>query len=49
MGFVVTGYQIQGAKNNKIFGYFTQVIWEGIFSEEDSADDFGARAVSLVE
>jgi Putative Flp pilus-assembly TadE/G-like len=49
VGFVVTGYQIQGAKHNKIYGYFTQVIWEGIFSEEDSAEDFGALAVSLVE
>jgi hypothetical protein len=49
VGFVVTGYNITGAKNNKIFGYFTQVIWEGIFSEEDSAEDFGARSVSLVE
>ena len=37
------------AKNNKIFGHFTTVVWEGIFSEEASPDDFGARAVSLVE
>jgi hypothetical protein len=49
VGFVVTGYQIQGSKNNKIFGHFTKVIWEGIYSEEASAPDFGARAVSLVE
>jgi hypothetical protein len=49
VGFVVTGYQIQGAKNNKIFGHFTSVIWEGIYSEEAGADDFGAYAVSLIE
>jgi hypothetical protein len=49
VGFVVTGYEIQGSKNNKIFGHFTKVIWEGIYSEEASAPDFGARAVSLVE
>jgi hypothetical protein len=49
VGFVVTGYQIQGAKNNKIFGHFTQVVWEGIYSDEAGAPDFGARAISLVE
>jgi hypothetical protein len=49
VGFVVTGHVIQGSKNNKIFGHFTKVIWEGIFSEEASPEDFGARAVSLVE
>jgi hypothetical protein len=49
VGFVVTGHVIQGSKNNKIFGHFTKVVWEGIFSEEASPDDFGARAVSLVE
>ena len=49
VGFVVTDFTIKGSKNNEIEGYFTQVIWEGIFSEEASPDDFGARAVSLVE
>jgi secretion/DNA translocation related TadE-like protein len=49
VGFVVTGHVIQGSQNNKIFGHFTKVIWEGIFSEEASPEDFGARAVSLVE
>jgi hypothetical protein len=49
VGFVVTGHQIQGSKNNKIFGHFTQVIWEGINSEDAGAPDFGARAISLVE
>ena len=49
VGFVVTDFVIKGSKNNEISGYFTQVIWDGIFSEEASPDDFGARAVSLVE
>jgi hypothetical protein len=48
-GFVVTGHEIKGSKNSVIQGYFTQVIWEGIYSEDASADDFGARAVSLIE
>ena len=49
VGFVMTDYVIKGSKNNEISGYFTQVIWDGIFSEEAAPDDFGARAVSLVE
>ncbi len=49
VGFVVTGFEIKGSKNNIIEGHFTQVIWEGIFSEEASPEDFGARAVSLIE
>ena len=49
VGFVVTDFVIKGSKNNEISGYFTQVVWEGIFSEEAAPDDFGARAVSLVE
>jgi Putative Flp pilus-assembly TadE/G-like len=48
VGFVVTGYEIQGSKHNRIFGHFTKVVWEGIYSET-AAPDFGARAVSLVE
>lgn len=49
VGFVVTDYKIQGSKTNTISGYFTQVVWEGIASEDGSAPDFGARAVSLIE
>jgi hypothetical protein len=49
VGFVVTSWEIKGSKNNRIYGHFTQVIWEGIYSEEAGAPDFGARAVSLVE
>jgi Putative Flp pilus-assembly TadE/G-like len=49
VGFVITDYTIQGSKNNLIDGYFTKVVWEGIFSEEAAPEDFGARAVSLIE
>jgi hypothetical protein len=48
-GFVVTDYQIKGQKDTKIFGHFTRVIWEGIYSEESGADEFGAYTVSLIE
>jgi hypothetical protein len=49
VGFVVTDYRIRGAHNNTIFGHFTQVIWEGIYSEEAGTPEFGAYAVSLIE
>jgi hypothetical protein len=49
VGFVVTDFEIKGSKNSTISGYFTQVIWEGIFSESAAAEDFGAAAISLVE
>lgn len=48
-GYVITSYEIQGSKKNKLFGYFTRVIWEGIGSESADAPDFGARTLSLVE
>ncbi len=48
-GYVITSYEIKGSKNNKLFGYFTSVVWEGIGSESAGAADFGARVVSLVE
>jgi hypothetical protein len=48
-GFHLTGYQIQGSKNSRLFGWFTEIIWEGIQSESGGDPDFGARAISLVE
>jgi hypothetical protein len=48
-GYVITSYEIQGSKNNKLNGYFKRVIWEGIGSQSSGAPSFGARAVSLVE
>jgi hypothetical protein len=49
VGFVITSYEIQGSKHNKLHGNFTRVIWEGINSESATAPDFGARAVTLIE
>jgi hypothetical protein len=49
VGYYLTGYEIQGSKNNKLFGWFTRVIWEGIMSESSNGTDFGVRVVSLVE
>jgi hypothetical protein len=49
VGWVVTGYTIQGVHEARIQGYFTQVIWEGIQSEDGSEESFGARAVQLIE
>jgi Putative Flp pilus-assembly TadE/G-like len=49
VGFHVTNYEIQGVNNARIFGWFTNIIWEGIQSESSGDPDFGARAISLVE
>jgi hypothetical protein len=48
VGFHLTGFALHGS-SEKLFGYFTQVIWEGIQSETNSQPDFGARAIALVE
>jgi hypothetical protein len=48
-GYVITSYEIKGSKNNKLFGHFRSVVWDGIGSESAGAADFGARVVSLVE
>ena len=40
---------MQGSKNNKLYGYFTSITWEGIASETAGHPNFGAHAVSLVE
>ena len=49
VGFTLTGYTIQGSKNNKLFGQFTEIIWEGIQSEHGGEPDFGARSVELTQ
>jgi Flp pilus assembly protein TadG len=49
VGFELTSYDIQGSKNNKLFGQFTEIIWEGIQSEHGGEPDFGARSVELVQ
>jgi hypothetical protein len=49
VGFVVTGWDIRGSKQATIQGKFTEIIWEGIQSEDGSEEDFGARSVQLIE
>lgn len=48
VGFFLTGTDLQGNKE-KLFGYFTQVIWDGVESESGTSTDYGVRVVSLVE
>ena len=49
VGFLVTGFTAKGNKAT-VDGSFVRVIWEGILSESGSgAEDFGVRAVELVE
>ena len=48
-GFRVTGYDIHGSKDSRLYGWFEQVIWQGIQSETAGDPDFGARAVTLLE
>lgn len=48
VAFNVTGKKIQG-NEGKVFGAFTQVIWEGIQSTSGDNLNFGTRAVALVE
>ena len=48
-GFRLTGYTIHGSQDSRLYGYFEEVIWQGIQSESAGDPDFGARAVSLIE
>ena len=48
VGFHLTGSSGGGA-NAKVRGYFTELIWEGIQSEDPSQPDFGVRAITLVD
>jgi hypothetical protein len=47
VGWHLTGFKIGG--KGKLDGWFTRVIWEGIQSDTATDDDFGVRAVSLVD
>jgi hypothetical protein len=48
VGFHLTGLDVHG-NNEKLFGHFTQVIWEGIQAESASQPSFGARTIQLVK
>lgn len=47
VGFVPTKF-VGNGESGKVFGYFTQVIWEGILVESGDPA-FGVKTVSLVE
>jgi Flp pilus assembly protein TadG len=49
VGYVITSYSISGSKNNKLNGYFTKVIWEGILNESAGSESFGVNSIELVE
>jgi hypothetical protein len=48
IGFVVTDFEARG-NSGKLFGHFTRVVWEGLIAEDPSDDDFGVRAIELIE
>jgi hypothetical protein len=48
VGFHLTGMDLHG-NNERLYGYFTQVVWEGLQSETQSEPDYGVRSISLVE
>ena len=48
--FHVTGYDIHGSKDARLYGYFVDMVWEGIISEPGENDpNFGAKTVALIE
>jgi hypothetical protein len=48
--FHVTGYDIHGSKDSRIYGYFMDMVWHGIISESgETGGDFGAKALALIE
>ena len=48
VGFNVTKYQASGS-TGKVWGSFTQVIWDGIQSQTGNNLNFGTRTIELVE
>jgi hypothetical protein len=48
VGFVITSMNLLG-NNEKLFGHFTRVIWQGIASTSAGSPNFGAYAVELIE
>jgi hypothetical protein len=47
--FHITGYEIHGAKDSRLYGYFVDMLWEGIISESAGDPNFGANTVTLIE
>jgi hypothetical protein len=47
VGFYLTGYDARG-NNGTLDGHFTRVIWQGLQGSRGGSNDFGVRAVQLV-
>lgn len=48
VGFHLTGYNAQGSAA-QLFGWFTQIIWEGLPDTSSNQPDWGAHTISLVQ
>jgi Putative Flp pilus-assembly TadE/G-like len=48
VGFHLTGMKLTGS-DEKLFGYFTEIVWDGIQGESAPPTDYGLRSVALVE
>ena len=48
VGFVITSIDLTGS-NEKIYGYFTSVVWDAVEADTGTPSDFGARTVVLAE
>ena len=48
VGFVITDMDLNGT-NEKFYGYFTRVIWQGIASSSAGTPNYGAYAVELID
>ena len=47
--FHLTGWDIHGSNDSRLYGYFVDMVWEGIQTESGGDPDFGAKAVELIE
>ena len=47
--FHVTGWDIHGSKDSRIYGYFVDMVWTGVGSTSAGSPHFGARTVELIE
>jgi Putative Flp pilus-assembly TadE/G-like len=47
--FHVTGWDIRGVNDGKIYGYFVDMVWTGVGSTSAGSPHFGARTVELIE
>lgn len=48
VGFHLTGTDLHGS-NERLFGYFTQVIWDGLQASPGTPPSYGVRSIALVE